>query len=501
MFDIMLQVLPIIFSPVNIFTMIVAVTVGITIGALPGLTATMGVALALPFTFGMNPTTALLLLAGIYCGGIYGGSVTAILIRTPGTPASAATVLDGYPLARSGRAKEALDMALYASTFGGIVSVIALLVFAPQLAKFALKFGPPENFMLAMFGLTIIISISSGAISKGLLAGCLGLLISTVGIDPMYGTARFTFGVTNLLSGFSLVPSLIGLFAVSQVFEQVEGIFAIHEKVGDIKGGKSLSIKEFFKHTVTMLKSSIIGIIIGALPGTGGAIASFLSYNEARRTSKDPDSFGKGNLDGIAASEAGNNGVTGATLIPLLTLGIPGDVTTAVMLGALLIQGLIPGPRLFQEHANIAYSLIFGMFAVNIIMLLVGIILAKPYSKVVEIPANLLVPIVAVLCIVGAFSINNSIFDVATILVLGIVGYILPKFEFPLTPMLLGIILGPMAETGLRQGLIMSNGSWMIFLTRPISLFFFLLSILFVGISVYKDCKARGTDKADTVLE
>ena len=332
----------------NLFVLFAGMIVGIIIGALPGLTATMGVALALPLTFTMEPVTAIVLLIAIYCGGIYGGSITAILMKTPGTPAAAATAIDGYELAKKGQAKKALDMALWASVFGGIASFFALFFIAPQLAKFALKFGPPEFACLALFGLTIIISMASGSLVKGLIAGCIGVAMGFIGIDKVENCMRFTFDSTDLINGLRLVPCMIGLFAMSQVYTQYEEMFANKGKEKlKIESGNSLTFVEFFKEIGNLIRGSVIGILIGAMPGTGSAIASFLNYNEAKRFSKDKENIGKGSLSGVCASEVANNAVTGAAFIPLLTLGIPGDVTTAVILGALMMQGLIPGTTFF----------------------------------------------------------------------------------------------------------------------------------------------------------
>lgn len=482
-------------QPYNLLIMAVGVALGILIGALPGLTATMGVALLLPFTFGMEPTTAMLLLIAIYCGGIYGGSITAILIKTPGTPAAAATVMDGYALARKGKARMALEMALYASVFGGIASFVALLVFSPQLAKLALRFGPPEYCTLALFGLTIIISVSQGSLVKGLITGMFGVLVSTVGMDPTDGTMRFTFGSTTLMSGLALVPTMIGLFAVSQVFAQVERIWEQLKIEAKITGGEPLSLAVFFRNIFNLLRSSAIGILIGALPGTGSAIAAFLSVNEARRVSKHPEEYGNGSLEAVCAAETGNNAVTGAALIPLLTLGVPGDVTTAVILGALIMQGLIPGPMLFRNNPGVVYNIMIGFFVVQIVMLIVGKLAIRSYAKVVEIPSAVLTPIVAVLCIVGSYAINNSLFDIYMVLVFGVVGYVLPKYGFPVVPILIGFILGPMFEKGYRQSMIMSDNSLAIFTGRPICIFFLSLTLVFLVFAAIKEYRSRPAAK------
>jgi len=474
----------------NLIFIFLGVTTGIIIGALPGLTAVMGVSLLLPFTFGIDALKALLMLAGVYIGGIYGGSISAILIRAPGTPAAAATISDGYALTQSGKARQALEIALWSSCFAGFLSVIALIMVAPQLAKFALKFGPPEIFTLALFGLTIIASLSQKSLIRGLISGILGLFLATVGIDPIRGLPRYVFGVTNLLGGITFIPALIGLFALSEVFRQLEIIFLKKVALKAVLEKKGLSIKKFFTYIPTIVRGSIIGIIVGAIPGTGAAIAAFLSYDSAKRVSKESQKYGNGSLEGIAAAESGNNGVTGATFIPLLTLGIPGDVVTAVILGSFLMQGIIPGPHLFKENPELVYGLMSGMLVGNIVLLIMGTIILKYFTKVVLIPKPILMPIVGVLCLAGSFAINNSVFDLGIVFVFGIIGYILPKLGFSVTPIVIGMILGPMAELGFRQSLIISEGNWFIFLNRPISIFFIFLTVFSLVMVILRNKKS-----------
>ena len=458
---------------------------GIIFGALPGLTATMGVALFMPLTFGMEPVMGITMLLGIYCGGIYGGSVTANLIKTPGTPASAATILDGYPLCQQGHAGKALDMSLVASVIAGIFSALILLFVAPQLAKVALKFGPPEYFALAMFGLTIIASVASKSIFKGIIMGCLGMYISMIGLDEIGGMARMTFGNTYLAGGIKLIPALIGLFAISEILNKIRSAeYKLDQSTEFVN--ERVSRKELKASMKTILKSSAIGTFIGAVPGTGAAIASFLSYNEAIRSSKTPEKFGTGHLDGIAASEAGNNGVTGATLIPLLTLGIPGDTVTAVLLGALMMQGLQPGPALFRDNAPVVYTIMIGLLFVNVFMLIQGKLFVHAFANVTKIPFNLLLPILLLLCITGAYAENNTMFDIWMMIIFGLLGYVLIRNDFPVTPLLLARILGPMAEVSMRQSLIISKGSYLIFFTRPICLFFIIAAFASILFAIFK---------------
>lgn len=454
-----------------------SVAIGIVIGALPGLTATMGVALLLPVTFGMEPVTGILLLVGVYFGAIYGGSITAILLRTPGTPSSAATALDGYPMTKKGEAHKALTISTLSSTIGGILSVIVLVLVAPQLAQFALKFSAPETFGLALFGLAIISSISGNSILKGLIAGVVGLLIATIGIDPIGGFPRFTMGMPNLMNGVNYIPVLIGLFAASEAFRSVEDIFKGNLKFNTIEKVK-LKWWEFKQLIMVILRSSGIGTFIGMIPGAGGDIASFLAYNEAKRFSKKPEEFGKGNPEGVAASEASNNACTGGAMIPLLTLGIPGDAVTAVMLGALMVQGLQPGPLLFTNNAEIVYTLFIGMFIANSLLLFYGMLGIRIFTKILTIPKVILTPIILVLCIVGSYSLGNNFFDVWIMLIAGVVGYFMYRYDFPVSPVILALILGPMLEANLRRSLVLSDGSISILFTRPISLTLIILAII-----------------------
>lgn len=480
----------------NILFCLLGVVVGIIFGAIPGLTATMGVALFLPITFGMETATAFSLLLGIYCGGIYGGSITAILIRTPGTPSSAASLLDGHPLSEQGRAMEALSMATVASFIGGIVSCILLIVISPQLAKMALRFGPPEYFAVGVFGLSMVASLSGKNFLKGLVATFLGLFVSTIGIDNISGNIRFAFGSPDMAGGIELISALIGLFAISEVISKLETLYENTgiSDIGTIKG-KMIGLKDITSNWFNLLRSSIIGTFVGIIPATGSSIGSWLSYNEAKRASKTPELFGKGAIEGVAASEAGNNGVTGGALVPLLTLGVPGDIVTAVMLGALMIQGLTPGPMLFQNHPNIVTSIYVMLIVSNIFILVCGLLGINAFVKILKVPTNILMPIVLVFCLVGSFSINNSIFDVRVALLLGILGYLMNKVNIPTPPMLLGIILGTIIEQNFRRALTISQGDLTTFLKSPISLIFILLAVfsfVWTPLSAYlKTRKAR----------
>ena len=476
--DILLEALSNILTLESFLSIFIGGALGIIFGALPGLTAAMGVALLLPITFGLEATTGILFLLGVYCGGIYGGSITAVLINTPGTPASAATTLDGHPLAKKGKAGKALRMAIFASVFGGIFSALILIIAAPQLAKVALKFGPPEYLALALFGLSVVSSVSGESKLKGLIMGGIGLLISTVGLDPVDASTRLMFGIEDLVSGIQLIPALIGLFAIAEIMNRSYVSHLKRQQVGDSKNQSKLTWTDIKKSLKTIIKSSGIGTILGAIPGAGPVTASFLSYNEAFRSSKNKAEFGKGSLEGVAAAESGNNGATGATLIPLLTLGIPGDAVTAILLGAFIMNDLEPGPLLFTDYGGIVYTIMIGLIVVNAFVFFQGQLAIRMFVKITKVPNNILIPILLTLCIVGAYAVNNSMFDVRVMMIFGIIGFFLLKFGFPVTPLLLALILGPIAENGMRQSLSMSGGDWSIFYTRPISFIFIVISVI-----------------------
>lgn len=469
---------------------VMGVGAGICIGALPGLTATMGVTLLLPLTFGMEATQGILLLLGIYIGAIYGGSISAILLKIPGTPASAATAIDGYEFSKRGESGRALGIATFSSFIGGIISCIILWLTAPILAKFALKFSSAEYFMLAIFGLTIIVSISGKSMEKGLICGLIGILISMVGVDKITGYLRFTFDSPNLLSGISYIPIMIGLFAMSQAFLTIEDIYH-KEKIDKKITNMFLTKKDLFTCLKTAPFAGVIGTIIGIIPGAGADIGAFVSYNEVKRFSKHPEKFGTGIPEAIAASEGGNNGVTGGAMIPMLTLGIPGDAVAAIMIGALTIQGLQPGPLLFKNNPEMIYTIFAGLFVANIIMLILGFSCLRLFTKVLSIPKQVLTPIIFTLCLIGSYAINNNFFDVGVMLFSGIVGYFMHKVDIPASPAILGLILGPMAESHYRTALLKSSGNYNVFFESPISLFFIFMIVITFAMPILKKFKKK----------
>lgn len=486
MFTNLLQgILSIFVNPMAFLVMLFGVVAGITIGALPGLTSTMAMAVLLPVTFGMDPTLSFALLLSVYCGAIYGGSITAILINTPGTPSAAATTFDGYALAKRGQAGKALATSTLASSIGGIISVLLLSSIAPFLAKFTLRFAAPEFFALAVFGLSIIASISNQNIVKGLTAGLFGLVIATIGLDPISAIPRFTFGRTELLSGVAFIPLMVGLFALPQCFVEMESMF---KQQTILKGVHSTLItwKEFLGILPTVIKSALMGAFIGAVPGAGGDIAAFTAYNEAKRGAKKGEEFGTGVLRGIAAPEAANNASTGGAMIPLLSLAVPGDSNTAVLLGGLIIMGLQPGPLLFTQQSDIVNDIFGIMMLANIFMGIVGLLGIRFFVKALSVPKQIIVPVVLTLSVVGSYSMNNSVFDVFVTIAFGIIGYLMLKADVIVSPIVLAVILGPMAETNFRRAQIMFDGSYSWVYTRPITIVFLALAIFTIFTSLFK---------------
>ncbi|MFQ3789590.1 tripartite tricarboxylate transporter permease [Halomonas sp. A29] len=483
------EVLHLFLSLDNFIAIALGVVIGVVVGSIPGLTATMAVALALPFTFTMQPVAAILLLVGIYKGGMYGGSITAILIRTPGSPASACTLLDGYPMAQQGHAKKALKTALYSSVIADFISNIALIFFAAYLAKIALNFGAPEFFWLICFSLTIIISLASGSMIKGLLAALMGILLSLVGLDEVYGSQRLTFGNYNLMDSISFIPLLIGLFAIPEIIEFYRKKALPHLKAK--ASGVGMTLAELKRCLKSIIRGSLIGVIIGAIPGTGATAAAFISYSDARRRSPNRDNFGKGEVEGVAAAEAGNNGVAGATLIPLLSLGIPGDVITAIILGAFMVHGLTPGPIMFQENLTLIYALFVGIMFSSLVLLVVGNGAIKYFSLIADIPKEILFPIVLMFCVYGAYAVNNDTFDVWLMLGFGLLGYIFNRAAIPAAPFLIGFILGPMFEDNLRRSLLIGHNDLAIFVRGPITWFFIALTVGSILLALYRYVAAR----------
>jgi putative tricarboxylic transport membrane protein len=472
-----------IFLPHSLLLALGGVTAGIIIGCLPGLTATMAMAVLVPFTFTMNAVNGLIMLGGIYVGAIYGGCISAILVNTPGTPSAIATTFDGFPLAKKGMAEHALVTAAFASGVGGLIGTVILLVLSPILAAVALKFGPPEYFWLAVFGLTIIATLASDSILKGLLGGALGLLLGTIGMAPLGGDVRYTFGLPELQAGIEIIVALIGFFCIPEVLLMIENRLERY-KLAQVKTQKGVAlkvIKELLQKPGLLLRSSLIGTFVGIVPGAGGNIAGLISYNEAVRFSKQPEKFDTGIIEGVAASEASNNAEVGGSLVPLLTLGIPGGPPAAVLLGALLLQGMRPGPELYVNFGDITYTFIFSLFISNIFMLVLGLYGARYFARLINLPVNYLAPFIVFLSVIGSYAIRNNMLDVWLMLFFGLVGYFTRKLGLHAGPIVLGMILGPIAENGYVQAVLMGRaaGSTVsLFFMRPISIVLIILSLV-----------------------
>ncbi len=457
--------------------MFIGVIIGIMVGVLPGLSPSIGVALMLPVTFGLDPISALVLLVSVYLASNYGGSITAIAINTPGTPGAVATTFDGYELTKQGKPLHALITSLTASTIGGLIGTIILILFSVPLATLALSFESYEYFALGVFGLTIISSLAGKSPLKGFISSGIGLLLITIGFDTQLPFSRFSLGIPDLADGIEFIPALIGLFALGEIFYSIEkGDYAKKRQTAKVDLSQTLSFKQLSKLKGLMLKSSVIGTLVGCIPGAGGTIATFIAYDNAKNSSKHPEKFGKGSLEGVAAPEAANNGSVGGALVPLLTLGIPGSASTAVLIGALMIHKLNPGPELFDKEPGLVYGIFISLFFANIFMFFVGLMGNKVWIKIIAAPKSLLYPIILALSFIGSYFIQNSVFDVGICIAFGILGWILKRGGFPTAPVVLGLILGKMIEENLRLSLI--KGEWIDFFTRPGSLIIIILALV-----------------------
>lgn len=465
------------FAPVNLVMILGGIVAGMGFGALPGFSATMAVAVLIPVTYWVPPESGLLLLGAIFCGAIYGGSIPAILLKIPGTPASVPTTFEGFALTQKGMGAEALGISTFGSALGGGLSGVVMLFFAPVLAAAALYFGPPEVMCLAIFGLSVVSTLSPGALIKGLIVCLFGLLAATVGMDPVEGYPRLTFGMYQLMGGFSLVPVLIGLFSIPPIIRMAEE--GVRDYVlPEVSGSTFLSWALIKRLTGIFLRSSAIGIGVGIVPAAGPEIAAFVAYNDARRIAKDPTPFGQGNIDGLAAPEAANCGATGGSLIPLFTLGIPGSAPAALFLGAMMIHGLRPGPMIFTERADIGYTVMVGFIITNIMMYFIGAFLCKFTSRIVRTPQTVLGPVILVLTTVGAYAVGGTMTDIYVMWGAGAVGFALERLGFPLSPICLALILGPILEAELIRTLVMFEGNILLVFTRPIAVFLFVLAII-----------------------
>jgi putative tricarboxylic transport membrane protein len=466
-----------VFAPFNLLICFGGLVVGVIFGALPGFSATMGVAVFVPFSYALEPDSALLLLSGVYCGGVYGGSIPAILLGIPGTPASAPTSFEGRAMTRQGKAGQCLGLCTFASALGGFASSLALIFTAPLLALIALKVGPPEQVMIATFGLSVVCMLAFDSMAKGLLVGFVSLVLATIGQDPQVGFPRFTFGSINLIGGVSLVPILIGLFSFPEVIKMLEDESEVFMEAAN-PGKITLLWRDIKTNIGNFIRSTLIGIGIGIIPAAGPDIASFIAYNEAKKNSRNPELFGKGAVDGLVAAETANNGVTGGSLIPLLSLGIPGSAPAAIFLGAMYIHGLRPGSALFTNNADIVYTLLVGFAVINLLMYFVGILFCRTASHILKLPRSVLATSIVILATVGSFAINHNMFDVFQMYIAGICGYIMVKNGYPLSPVALALLLGGMLEQSLSQTAVMYPDNLFQMFERPYTVVFFCLVLL-----------------------
>ncbi len=464
-------------EPQNLLIVIAGTVLGIICGAIPGLTATMSIALILPITFVLPADLGMAAILAVYVGATYGGSISAILLNIPGTPASMMTGMDGHPMAKKGQAGTALGIATIASFIGGVLSGLVLIFVAPLLGSVALLFGPAEFFAVGVFSLSLIAGISGNNIYKGLAAGLIGISFNLVGSDPVTGVARYAFGNVSMTGGLTLVPMLVGLFGFREVLKTAEDVNLKYEVIKQVN--KILPSKQQMLHMLpTTLRGGIIGTFIGILPGAGGPIASFVAYDTEKRIVDKDKTFGTGDIRGVAASESANNGVNGGALVPLLTLGVPGDGATAVMLGAFMMNNITPGPMLFVNHAELVNSIYANYMLSCVMMLVIGLLAARLFMKVITIPQRVLIPAIAILCFVGAYSVKRSVFDVGTMIFMGVLGYVLDKRGFPVIATVLGAVLGNLIEVNYRSALQLGNGSPLFIFTKPIAVGLLLVTVV-----------------------
>jgi putative tricarboxylic transport membrane protein len=475
----------------NLLYCLIGVSIGMFVGVLPGLGPTTGTALLLPITFAMEPVSAIIMLAGIYYGAMYGGTITSVLINTPGEAASVITCLDGHPMAKQGRAGTALGVAGLGSFIGGTVSIFGLAFVGPPLANFALRFGPPEFFALMVLGLTMVIGLMGKSIIRGMISAVVGLNLALIGLDPMSGSLRFTFGEPHLMSGLDFVTIAMGLFGLSEILITAEQAYKT-EKPAKVKG--LLPNREEWKPTMKAIgRGTVLGFLIGLIPGTNSVIPAILSYSLEKKLAKDPSRFGKGAIEGVAGPETANNAYCGGALIPLFTLGIPSSPTVAILLGAFIMHGLTPGPTLFQNNPDFVWAIIASMFIGNTILLVMNLPMAGIWAKVAMVPFKLLFPIIIIISVVGAYTVSNSLWDVGVMIIFGIVGYFMKKLDLPMAPLVLTFVLGKMMESSLLQSLTMFHGSFIAIFQRPIAGTLLSISVIVIILSVISGfTKKRG---------
>ena len=483
--------LSLVFEPLPFFYCLLGTVLGIAVGAIPGLTGAMLIALTLPLTFYMPPTHAVILLVAMYVGAITGGLITATLLRMPGTPSNVMTTFDGYPLAKSGRPGRALGLGISASFIGGLVSWLALFLLAKPLSIWATRFGPFEYFTLILMAMVLIASVSQGSMIKGLIAGLLGMLVSMPGVDPSAGQPRLTWDWYMLNGGLKLLPVLIGIFAVSQIISDIVDIGRKMERIDASSKGLIMTLRDWRKQAANLIRSSVIGTWVGILPGVGASIGSVIAYTTAKNMSKTPEQFGHGSEEGIVASEAANNATVGGALIPLISMGIPGSVIDAILIGALMIHSIQPGPTLFLTNADVVWAMIAACLIANIIMFGVMLGTVGWVARLAQLPRTYLLPVIIVFCVVGAFGLDNTMFDVWVMLIFGLLGFALERARYPLGPFVIGFVLAPLMEEKLRSGLMMTAGSIEPIFTRPLALIFLLIALFLLIWSLYSEHKLR----------
>ncbi|AOT69598.1 tripartite tricarboxylate transporter permease [Geosporobacter ferrireducens] len=495
--DMLVAGFQIVFAPMTFLLICAGTVLGVIFGAMPGVSASMAVALAMPFAYAMSPIIAIAFLVAVYCASITGGGITAILFKIPGTPSSAPTTFDGYPLAVQGKAGKALGTSLVCSAIGGVVAAVAMFLLSPQLADVALKFGPSELFAVSFLGLSVLTALDSDNVIKTLISGLIGLLLATVGMDPLLAIPRFTWGNSSLLSGIEMIPVMIGMFAITEVLKQT----AKPSKLVDTGSGSKvktdlLTFKEAWSIKWTIIRSSIIGTLVGILPGAGATIASFLSYTTEVKMSKNPEKFGQGAIEGVAASEAANNAATGGSMVPLLALGIPGGNAAAIMMSALVLKGVQVGPLLVKTQPDYLSSVFASMIVTNIIMVIIAMGIAKVFSSILKVPYSILGPAIVLFAVIGSFALQNSTGDVMLMAIAGILGFAFSKFKFSSAALVLGLVLGGMTEANLRRAVSLANGDIMAVISKPITatlLLACMLMLLYPVISRMIKTKKKAT--------
>jgi putative tricarboxylic transport membrane protein len=481
-------------EPTNLAFALIGCVLGMLVGVLPGIGPVAGTAILLPVTFSMGPTPAIIMLAAIYYGAMYGGTITSVLVNVPGEGASAITCLDGYEMAKQGRAGQALAIAAIGSFIGGLIATAGLVLLAGPLTRLALKFGPPEFFALMLVGLSLVTGLAGHSLVRALISAVLGLLVAMVGIDPVMGAPRFTFGNLNLLGGIDVVVVAMGLFGVGEILiglERKEGDAALHAKAPTLR----LTREDIRRSVMPIVRGTGIGFFLGLIPGVGAIVPTVMSYVAERKLSKTPQKFGTGMIEGVAGPETANNAYSNAALIPLFTLGIPGSPTVAIIMGAFMMNGIVPGPFLFRDHADLVWGVIASFCIGNAILLVLNLPLIPLWIKIIQIPRAILFTFVLGFCALGAYSVNGQAFDIGTMTVFGILGYLFKKVDIPLAPMILTLILGPLMEQSLRQSLEISGGDFSVFFTRPIALTLILVAVAFIGLATHQTvARVRGAD-------